>query len=79
MFCKILDIYDKYLTKIDGIGYIMSFSNSKYPNPIQTQYESENYGYFIGILIIDPNRSGSEKNRSEPKSKISKYLLDLNI
>ena len=37
----------------------------------------KNYGYFIGIIIIDPNRSGSEKNRikSESELKIYKYLL----
>ena len=32
----------------------------------------KNYGYFIGILIID-------SNRPESKPKISKYLLGLNI
>ena len=41
--------------------------------------DPKNYGYFMGILIIELNRSGSEKNRPEPEPKISKYLLDLNI
>ena len=41
--------------------------------------DPKNYGYFMGILIIDPNRPGSEKNRPEPELKISKYLLCLNI
>ena len=39
----------------------------------------KNYEYFMSILIIDPNRSGSKKNRSEPEPEIFKYLLDLNI
>ena len=34
--------------------------------------DPKNYGYFMDILIIDSNRPESE-------SKISKYLLDLNI
>ena len=33
----------------------------------------------MSILIIDPNRPGSEKNRPEPEPKIFKYLLGLNI
>ena len=41
--------------------------------------DPKNYGYFMGILIIDPNRPGPEKNRPEPEPKISKYVLDLNI
>ena len=41
--------------------------------------DPKNYGYFMGILIIDPNRPGPEKNRPEPEPKISKYLLGLNI
>ena len=27
--------------------------------------DPKNYGYFMGILIIDPNRPGPEKNRPE--------------
>ena len=41
--------------------------------------DPKNYGYFMGILIIDPNRPGPEKNRPELEPKISKYLLSLNI
>ena len=33
----------------------------------------------MGILIIDPNRSGSKKNRSEPEPKILKYVLGPNV
>ena len=40
--------------------------------------DSKIYGYFIGILIIDSNQSGSEK--TDPNQpKISKYLLDPNV
>ena len=56
-------------------GYVMSFWDSKYLNPIQIRYGSKNYGYFIGILIIDPNRPGSEKNRSKPEPKIYKLPI----
>ena len=35
--------------------YIMSSSDPKYPNSIWIRYGFENYRYFIGILIIDPN------------------------
>ena len=48
--------------------------------------DPKNYGYFMGILIIDSNRPGPEENRPgpeenrpEPEPKISKYLLGLNI
>ena len=41
--------------------------------------DPKNYGYFMGILIIDLNRPGPEKNQPEPEPKISKYLLGLNI
>ena len=41
--------------------------------------DPKNYGYFMGVLIIDPNRSGPVKNRSEPDPKFSNYLLNLNI
>ena len=41
--------------------------------------DPKNYGYFMGILIIDPDRPGPEKNRPESEPKISKYLLGLNI
>ena len=60
-------------------GYCMSFSDPKYPNPNRTRYGPENYEYFTGILIIDSNRSGPEKNRLELEPKICKYLLDPNV
>ena len=41
--------------------------------------DPKNYGYFMGILIIDPNRFEYEKNRPEPGSKIPKYLLGQNV
>ena len=41
--------------------------------------DPKNYRYFIGILIIDLNRPGPQKNRSESEPKIYKYLLGLNI
>ena len=39
--------------------------------------DPKNYGYFMGILFKDLNRPGPEKNRPEPKLKISMYLLGL--
>ena len=64
-------------------GYVMSFSDPKYLKPTRTRYGPEKlrlfYGYFMAILIIDPNRPEPNPNRSEPKPKISKYLLGLNI
>ena len=59
--------------------YFMFFLDLKYPNPIRTQYRSENYGYFTCILILDPNRSELKKNRTESEQKIYKYLLGPNI
>ena len=55
------------------LRHVMSFLDLKYPNPIQT----ENYGYLIGILIIDRNRSGSEEN--QPKSDQTYKYLDPHI
>ena len=57
----------------------MFFSDPKYPSPTRSDIESKNYGYFMGILIIDPNRPGPDKNGPEFEPKISKYLLCLNI
>ena len=59
--------------------YVMSFLDPKYPNSIRILYESDNFGYFIDILIIYLNRSGPEKNRSESEPKIYKYLLGSNV
>ena len=43
--------------------------------------DPKNYGYFMHILIIDPNRPGPgpEKNRPKPEPKIYKYLLGPNV
>ena len=38
--------------------------------------DPKNYEYFMGILIIDPNRPGPEKNRFEPEPKISKGIFN---
>ena len=58
-----------------GISCLFQILNTRTrPGP---DMDSKNYVYFIGILIIDPNRSGPEKNRPEPEPKISKYLLGL--
>lgn len=55
----------------------MSFLDSKYSNPIRTRNGSKILRVFYEYLIIDLNRSGPEKHRSEPKN--FKYLLDLNV
>ena len=57
----------------------MSFSDPKYMNPIRTRYGLKNYGYFIFILIIDPNRPESEKNRHGSEPKNLNYLLGPNV
>ena len=57
----------------------MSFSNSNIRIRPGPDMDPKSYRYFIGILIIDLNRPGPQKNRSESEPKIYKYLLGLNI
>ena len=60
-----------------GISCLFQILNTQTrPGP---DMDPKNYGYFMGILIIDLNRPGPEQNRPESEPKISKYLLDLNI
>lgn len=58
-----------------GLGILCSFQILN----TWTQSGHENYRYFTGILIIDPNWPEPENNRPKPELNIFKYLLDPNV
>lgn len=45
-------------------GYVMSLSDFKHSNLIQIRFEPKHYGYFIGILIIDPDPRKTNLNQN---------------
>ena len=65
--------------KLTELGISCPFQILNTQTRLGPDMDLKNYGHFMGILIIDPNRSGSEKNRPEPEPKFFKYLLGLNI
>ena len=65
LFCKILDIYDTS-TKFDGVRYVMSFLDPKYPNPTRIRYGSEILRVFYGYFNYRPEPIWTRK---EPNRK----------
>ena len=66
-------------TKFDGVGYVMSFSDPKYPNSIRTRYGPRKLRVFHGYFKYRFKPTRIREERPEPEPKISMYLLSPNV